>query len=512
MVYSRVEKLSRCVCISMIAVALALGLASIAATIVVSLYKHNVYSMSPDLCPRNVLQFSEFLCAGEDFRTNPTPKHPFSVVFGSFSPLSRDISFHLKLNVTSPVDVNMTYLIYKSRSIEIASRGTSDDKPEPPHPPPHHDAPPHPNPPPHPPMPPEHDWVGWSYAKSNTDSWKLLEEKTITVKNVKNHGPKSKPANIMFYKKDGIDENYYKLGVSTLSFNNPNAVASILFEAAPGPKEGGILSVVFICVGMAIGAATFIHISWMLRLSWVGKFSELPFFPKLSIWMALCSLFSFTPLSLMQYFDDTFEYVITNSALEQLSIVGALILLLLMCRHMLISIPDEFVQMVKLLPFFKGKIPLIVASVFAAVGSACITLCHIDPALGRSYTISSYVFAAFAAAAYLVSLIIMFLTVDCMRRARAYIESKRMYYLSASCVVWEALILTATIVYVIWHPGTLQAYDVVHFNHLMVCTLLAELMCPLSDVKRSKKKDIGQDVSDDNRSLCEDTMATSGGY
>lgn len=511
MVYSRVEKLSHCVCTSMIVVALILSLVSIAATIAVSFYKHDVYSMSPDLCPRNVVQFNDFLCAGEDFRTNPTPEQPFSVVFGSFSPLSRDLGFHLKLNLTSPVDVNMTYVIYQSGSIEIVSKGTSDDEPGPPHPPPRLEPPPPPSPPgPKPPQPPHApDWVGWIYVKSISDSWKLLEQKTIIVNNVKNHGPKSKPANIMFYKKDGINENYYKLEVSTLSFDKPDAVASILFEAAPGPKEGGILSVVLICVGMAIGSATFIHISWMLHLSRGGKLSELPFFSKLSIWMALCSLLSFTPLSLMQYFDDTFEYIIANSALEQLSIVGAVVLLSLMCRHLLLSVPHESVQVVKLLQFFRGKTPVIITSVFATVGSACITLCHIDPALGKFYTISSYVFAAFAAATYLVVLIVMFLTVDCMRRARLFIDSKRMYYLSASCVVWEALILISSIVYVIWHPGTLQAYDVVHFNHLIICTLLAEFMCPMSDIKKSKVTDDAQDLFSNTQSLYDDVMTMS---
>lgn len=77
MVVPRIEKLSRCVCASLAAGTLMLGLAAIAATIAVSFYHRVFYSMSPDLCPRNVVQFDEYLCAGEDFRTNPTPTKPF---------------------------------------------------------------------------------------------------------------------------------------------------------------------------------------------------------------------------------------------------------------------------------------------------------------------------------------------------------------------------------------------------------------------------------------------------
>lgn len=496
MVVPRIEKLSRCVCASLAAGTLMLGLAAIAATIAVAFYHRVFYSMSPDLCPRNVVQFDEYLCAGEDFRTNPTPTKPFSVIFGSFSPLSRKIDFRIKLNLTSPVDLNMVYSIYTINTLEAVSSGTADDELGPPPPPPPH----------------EHEWVGWSYAQNSPGSWKLLEKQSFSAKRLKNHGTKSKPPSITFYKKDGIDENYYKLEVSALSFSNSSAVASIFFEAAPGSKEDGVLSVVLICVGIAVGAAIFIHISWMLHLSWAGKFLELPVFPKLSILMSLCALLSFTPLSLVQYFDDTFEYIIANSALEQLSMIGSLILLLVTCRRLLISIPDEFVQLVKLLPFTRGKAPVIVASAFAVIGSTSISLCHIDPALGKSYTITAYIFATLALIAYAISLILMFIMVDCMRRARAYIEAKRIYYLTFSCVVWEALILLTTIAYVIWHPGALQAYDVLHFNHLMVCALFAELMCPASESKKLKKKDPEFDSSNEKPFFYDDTMTTSGGY
>ncbi|EFO61573.1 Hypothetical protein GLP15_3572 [Giardia lamblia P15] len=505
MTFSRVEKLSRCACASLVAGALLLGLGAIAGTIAISFYHGFFYSVSPDLCPRNVIQFNEYLCAGEDFRSHPTPTKPFSVIFGPFSPFSREINFRMKLNLTEsmePISLNMTYFIYKTRTLGAVSRGTSNDDSSSPSPPS--------------PTPPRdlhgHEWMGWSYAQDSSDSWELLEKRTFSVKKLKNHGPKSKLPCVPFYKKDGIDENYYKLEVSTLSFSNPSTVSSIFFEVAPGPKESGILSVVLICVGMTIGVAVFIHICWMLRLSWAGRFSELPFFSRLSIWMSLCALFSFTPLSLLQYFDDTFEYIIANSALEQLSIVGSLILLLMACRHLLVSIPNEFAQLVKLVSFFRGKIPVIVIPIFAAIGSASIALCHIDPALGKSYTVSSYVFAAFAAVTYIVSLIMMFLVVDCMRRAKVYIDAKRAYYLTFFCVIWETLILLASIVYVIWHPGRLRAYDMLHFNHLMVCALFAELMCPISGSRKVKKKDDIFNSFNGEHSLYDDIMANSRDY
>lgn len=499
MTFSRMEKLSRCACASLVAGALLLGLGAIAGTIAISFYHGFFYSVSPDLCPRNVVPFNEYLCAGEDFRSNPTPAKPFSMIFGPFSPFSREIDFRMKLNLTEQISLNMTYFIYKTRTLGAVSRGTSNDDTDPPSPPSPRDL--------H-----EHEWMGWSYAQDSPDSWELLEKRTFFVKKLNNRGPKSKPSNVLFYKKDGIDENYYKLEVSTLLFSNPSAVSSIFFEVVPGPKESGILSVVLICVGMAIGAAVFIHISWMLRLSWPGRFSEFPFFSKLSIWMSLCALFSFTPLSLLQYFDDTFEYIIANSALEQLSIVGSLTLLLMACRHLLVSIPNEFVQLVRLLSFFRGKIPVIVTPIFAAIGSASITLCHIDPALGKSYTASSYVFAAIATVTYVVSLIMMFLMVDCMRRTKVYIDAKRVYYLTFFCIIWESLILLTSIVYVIWHPGRLRAYDMLHFNHLMVCALFAEFMCPISGSKRAKKKDDAFNSFNGEHSFYDNAVTNSRDY